>query len=88
MLYDLGRYPGLVLEAGSDSWVSGIVLALPDEGSVLRVLDGYEGAEFHRTECEAVLESGRRLRCWVYEFRGNPRGASLVVSGEWSGPGS
>lgn len=86
-LYDLGPYPGLVLRPDAATWVSGIVLELPDDEVVLQGLDRYEGVEFSRTECDVVRESGDRLRCWVYEFRGNLRGAKRVVSGEWSGPG-
>jgi len=41
-LYDLGRYPGLVLSASADDKVFGEVYRLRDDG-VLRVLDDYEG---------------------------------------------
>ncbi len=85
-LYDLGTYPGLVLQPGAATWVSGTVLELPDEETVLQALDQYEGVEFRRTVCDVVRESGERLQCWVYQFRGNLQGAKRVVSGEWRGP--
>ncbi|GBD32725.1 hypothetical protein HRbin33_01699 [bacterium HR33] len=85
VLYDLGPYPGVVLDPEAETWVFGTVLAVPDD-SLLGELDRYEGPEFHRTETEALLTSGARLRCWIYEFRGNLRGAKIVVSGKWDGP--
>jgi hypothetical protein len=53
---------------------------------VLEALDQYEGPQFRRRECEVILESGRRLSCWVYEFMGHLRNAREILSGEWSGP--
>lgn len=85
VLYDLGPYPGVVLDPEAETWVWGAVLALPEGDSLLEALDRYEGREFQRKVCEVELAGGSRLRCWVYEFIGNLRGAKRVVTGEWGG---
>src|SRR2546423_9138118 len=42
-LYDLGEYPGAVLDPSSPTKVSGLLYELPDDQSILRALDLYEG---------------------------------------------
>jgi len=42
MLYDLGRYPGAVIDPNSERKISGLVSRLPDDPSVLKALNAYE----------------------------------------------
>lgn len=42
-LYDLGEYPGAVLDASSRREIIGRVFALPEDEEVLKALDVYEG---------------------------------------------
>src|SRR5262245_20347166 len=44
-LYDLGDFPGAVLDPGCDLKVIGEVLQLPDDGAALADLDAYEGID-------------------------------------------
>src|SRR5262249_5270156 len=65
-LYDLGDYPGAVLDPKGDGKVIGEVFQLPDDGEALAALDAYEGFDpsdssdglFVRREVEVMLENG------------------------------
>ena len=54
-LFDLGRYPGLVLDGGGE--VRGELLESGEIGELLRVTDEIEGNEYERVEVTAVSES-------------------------------
>src|SRR5580698_10669199 len=69
-LYRVRRYPGIRLKAQENEWVVGDLFHLRDPAT-FSALDQYEGTdEYHRVMTTAVLESGVRLRCWVYEYIG------------------
>ena len=67
-LYDMGRYPALRPARGHDEWVVGELYALRNPASLLAKLDAYEGPVYPRVRTLAVLEDGRRLPTWVYEY--------------------
>ena len=80
-LYDLGAYPGLLLDESS-SLVIGEVYEIDDE--ILQKLDEIEAAsDYWRKEVEASL-GNHRMRCWVYgpkpEFYSLQ---TLITSGDW-----
>jgi gamma-glutamylcyclotransferase (GGCT)/AIG2-like uncharacterized protein YtfP len=80
-LYDLGAYPGLLLN-DSDSLVIGEVYEVDDE--LLNRLDDFEAASrYRRKQVEISLGAQRKL-CWTYEpdpeFY-SPR--KLITSGDW-----
>jgi gamma-glutamylcyclotransferase (GGCT)/AIG2-like uncharacterized protein YtfP len=91
-LYDLGDYPGAILDAHSDTSVSGEVFALPEGQSILPDLDSYEdfdpadrrGSLFVRERHPVSLSDGRCLECWVYVYNRNPGKAPLVVGGDYA----
>ena len=74
-LLDLGRFPGLVVGRGR---VRGEIWRL-DAPEVLRALDEYEGYNFERSTTIATLASGRRVRAWVYRYRGPRTPAQLAA---------
>jgi gamma-glutamylcyclotransferase (GGCT)/AIG2-like uncharacterized protein YtfP len=80
-LYDLGAYPGLLLNE-SDSLVSGEVYEVDDE--LLNELDAFEAtSDYRRKQVEISLGTQRRM-CWVYEPE--PESYSLrtlIPSGDW-----
>ena len=88
-LYDLGEYPGLVLDPAADE-VHGTILTVPDDG-VLAALDAYEGFEpghpdrslFVRTRVEATLGDGQAHECFVYVYNRDPAGAPRIVDGRY-----
>ncbi|MCM3901441.1 MAG: gamma-glutamylcyclotransferase [Pyrinomonadaceae bacterium] len=81
-LYDLGAYPGLLLNE-SNSSVIGEVYEVDDE--ILNELDDFEASSnYLRKQVEISLGNQRRM-CWVYEP--NPEFYSprtLITSGDWT----
>jgi len=80
-LYDLGTYPGVLLNE-SNSLVIGEVYEVDDE--ILNELDEYEAlSHYRRKQVEISLGTHRRI-CWIYEP--NPEFYShrtLITSGDW-----
>jgi gamma-glutamylcyclotransferase (GGCT)/AIG2-like uncharacterized protein YtfP len=80
-LYDLGAYPGLLLDE-SNSLVSGEVYEVDDE--TLKRLDEFEASsDYWRKQVEISL-GGHRKVCWTYEPK--PEFYSLrtvITSGDW-----
>ena len=80
-LYDLGPYPGLLLD-GSRSLVSGEVYEVDDE--LLNELDDFEASSNYRRKQVEISLGDRRRMCWVYEP--DPEFYSLrtlITSGDW-----
>lgn len=90
-LYDLGEYPGAVLDPKASSSISGELFQLPADPGILRQLDLYEGFNpqdpqqslFVRQLRTATTSGGRRVRCWVYEYNGDPGSARLLTHGNY-----
>lgn len=90
-LYDLGKYPGAILDSSSRMKVFGRVYELPDDRSVLQALDSYEEFDprhsdnslFVRKQTTAVLDDGRKVQCWIYVYNRNPGSAPLVSDGDY-----
>ena len=80
-LYDLGAYPGLLLNE-SNSPVVGEVYEVDDE--LLRELDEFEASSnYRRKQVEISLGTERKV-CWTYEP--DPEFYSLqtlITSGDW-----
>ena len=82
-LYDLGAYPGLLLDE-SNSSVIGEVYEVDDE--ILNELDEFEASSnYLREQVETSLGSHRKV-CWIYVPEDNPEFYShrtLITSGDW-----
>ena len=80
-LYDLGAYPGLLLNE-SNSFVIGEVYEVDDE--ILNQLDDIEASSYYsRKQVEISVGAERRIG-WTYEP--NPESYSLqtsITSGDW-----
>jgi gamma-glutamylcyclotransferase (GGCT)/AIG2-like uncharacterized protein YtfP len=91
ILYDLGEYPGAILDPSSKQTVSGMVLQLPDDARVLALIDKYEGfnpnspeaSQFVRVLENVALESGRQLECWTYVYNRDPESAPILQDGRF-----
>jgi gamma-glutamylcyclotransferase (GGCT)/AIG2-like uncharacterized protein YtfP len=83
-LYDLGSYPGAVLDAGAVGSIYGAVYELPQAPEILDRLDAYEGPEYRRVEQDVTLVAGGVRTCWVYDYRMKPGEDRLIQSGRWS----
>jgi gamma-glutamylcyclotransferase (GGCT)/AIG2-like uncharacterized protein YtfP len=90
-LYDLGEYPGLILEEGG-ALISGEMLELGAAKTQLRALDAYEEfAEnavsqslFVRTKCRAVLADGQSVEAWIYVYNQSLNAARLIEGGDYA----
>lgn len=90
VVYDLGEYPGAVLDAGAAE-VDGTIFELPDDPGILGLLDAYEefdpGAPeaslFVRELHPVMLDKGGTLTCWVYVYNRAAAGARVVRGGRW-----
>jgi gamma-glutamylcyclotransferase (GGCT)/AIG2-like uncharacterized protein YtfP len=90
-LYDLGKYPGAVLNEKSRSLIRGEVFELPEDQSTLTSLDNYEGFEpgkrnsslFLRRAYPVTMDDGKRVRCWVYVYNGTMKDALPVRNGRY-----
>jgi gamma-glutamylcyclotransferase (GGCT)/AIG2-like uncharacterized protein YtfP len=80
-LYDLGAYPGLLLNE-SNSLVTGEVYEVDDE--LLNELDDFEASSNYRRKLVEISLGADSKVCWVYEP--DPEFYSLrtlIPSGDW-----
>ena len=82
-LYDLGSYPGAVIDPASAWLVYGTVYELLEDVEILRKLDAYEGPEYVRIEQLVTLTAGGGMSCWVYDVLGQPSEERFIESGRW-----
>lgn len=83
-LYDLGSYPGAVIDPASERIVYGTVYKLPDDAAVMAHLDAYEGPDYVRIEQLVTLTKGGVVSCWVYDYLGRPSEDRRIESGRWA----
>jgi gamma-glutamylcyclotransferase (GGCT)/AIG2-like uncharacterized protein YtfP len=82
-LYDLGPYPGLVLDDAA-STVRGELFALPPDPALLASLDDYEGScLYRRVEFRANTSTGEAEPCWVYECHADLSRAVSIPHGDY-----
>jgi gamma-glutamylcyclotransferase (GGCT)/AIG2-like uncharacterized protein YtfP len=78
-LLDLGRYPGLVAGRGR---VRGEIYRLRHP-ELLAAVDREEGYNFERRRTVATLADGRRVRAWIYRYRGPRERAVPIPEGDY-----
>jgi gamma-glutamylcyclotransferase (GGCT)/AIG2-like uncharacterized protein YtfP len=94
ILYDLGKYPGVVASDQPDDIVQGDLLRLRDDcEDILRVLDGYEGCapgmpyprEYKRVAVWVTRadEEATRVPVWVYLYDRQTWRFTRVEDGDW-----
>ena len=90
-LFEIGRYPGLVLSHNAGAWVRGEVYSIGRPEETLARLDEYEGCgandtqpcEYERVEAGIVLDDGSRERAWVYVYQRPTAGRREIASGDY-----
>jgi gamma-glutamylcyclotransferase (GGCT)/AIG2-like uncharacterized protein YtfP len=82
-LYDLGHYPGAIIDPASAWVIYGTVFELPEDAEILDRLDAYEGADYVRIVQLVTLASGGGFPCWVYDYQGKPGEDRFIESGRW-----
>jgi gamma-glutamylcyclotransferase (GGCT)/AIG2-like uncharacterized protein YtfP len=78
-LLDLRHYPGLIAGRGR---VRGELYAL-HRPELLPVLDREEGYNFVRGRTVVSLAGGRRVRAWIYRYRGPRERATPIPHGDY-----
>jgi gamma-glutamylcyclotransferase (GGCT)/AIG2-like uncharacterized protein YtfP len=91
VLYDLGGYPGAAPDANSQNKITGTVMELPADASVLRRLDAYEGfdpeapeaSEYIREQRTVEMAAGGTMECWFYRYNWISDPSTAIENGEW-----
>jgi gamma-glutamylcyclotransferase (GGCT)/AIG2-like uncharacterized protein YtfP len=91
-LYDLGEYPGAILESESRNKVFGKIFEVPPDRTVLKRLDGYEGFDPLRPARSLFIRRRTTLsRCdqppltgWVYEYNGSVNSQLVIKGGHYA----
>lgn len=86
-LYDLGEYPGAILDASAQQKIHGTVYRLPQHCDLLPALDQYEEFDpiapeqslFLRVLANVELFSGQSLPCWIYVYNRHQESARIVA---------
>ncbi len=89
-LFNLGKYPGLVLSDDAHDRVLGEVyrIAPAHLAETMRELDDYEGIalanpEYRREVVTVHLANGPAIEAWAYILNRDPRRYTRIVSGAW-----
>jgi gamma-glutamylcyclotransferase (GGCT)/AIG2-like uncharacterized protein YtfP len=91
-LYDLGEYPGAVINSSLKSVIHGEVFELPQDESLIKALDEYEGYDpqdingslFVRLKTLVEMDDGRKLDSWVYVYNQDIRSAIIIPEGDYA----
>jgi len=83
-LYDLGSYPGAIIDPASAWVIYGMVHQLPGSAEILASLDSYEGPDYVRIAQHVTLVEGGGFNCWVYDYQGRPSEDCFIESGRWT----
>ena len=91
VLYDLGEFPGAVLDVSSDRTISGRVFRLPPDPKILTHFDRYEEFDPNFPECSlfvrkrhpVTLATGEVIPCWIYVYNGKPDQSRILEDGRY-----
>lgn len=91
-LYDLGEYPGAVIDQSANTSVHGELVELPADKAILDALDRYEEFDpsrpqeslFVRKKAKISLANGRKVEGWMYVYNRNPGNAPVIRGGNYS----
>lgn len=94
-LYDLGEFPGAILDSSADHRIFGAVFSLPEDPAVLLALDEYEefiaalpqASQFVRMRTAVTLTAGGTLDCWIYVYNRRITTERVIASGRWKPTG-
>jgi gamma-glutamylcyclotransferase (GGCT)/AIG2-like uncharacterized protein YtfP len=91
LLYDLGEYPGAVIDAEAKQRIFGTVYQLPEDQTVLSRMDTYEDFRpaapdeslFLRIRQQVEMDARGSVECWMYVYNQPLLGAPVVTGGRW-----
>ena len=90
ILYDIGKYPGAIVDSGSSCYVHGSIFKIVHPVEVLEILDNYEGFgseyaqpnEFIR-EVTDVEVGDNLLKCWAYLYNLPVKNLPVITNGDY-----
>ncbi|HZS08061.1 MAG TPA: gamma-glutamylcyclotransferase family protein [Blastocatellia bacterium] len=91
-LYDLGEYPGALVDEAAGTVIVGSVFELPEDvHACFAALDEYEGFDpgdpeaglFLRRQHIITLNDGRALSCWIYVCNRAADGLQPIAGGDY-----
>jgi gamma-glutamylcyclotransferase (GGCT)/AIG2-like uncharacterized protein YtfP len=90
-LYDLGEYPGAVLDTSLSNKIFGKIYELPGDSELLDRLDAYEEFDpehpakslFVRRQAAITRPNKKKVKGWVYEYNGDVRSLPLIKNGSY-----
>jgi len=90
-LYDLGRYPGVVLDEANGDPVFGQLFRLTDPARVLSEFDYYEECSddfsaphlYRREKVQVTMMSGETVLAWVYLYNRSTSGHIHIPAGDY-----
>jgi gamma-glutamylcyclotransferase (GGCT)/AIG2-like uncharacterized protein YtfP len=81
-LFNLGAYPAYVESA--EGSVKGEVYSISEPHKVFEVLDEYEGEEYSRKLKWVRLNTGEKIRCWIYVYQLSPKPEhKIIMNGDY-----
>lgn len=91
ILYDIGEYPGAVINLTGDQYIYGSTYLMNDAAQVLKVIDEYEGIgpnetlphEYERVLVEVEGDIGV-FTCWVYIYNWSISEKRQIPGGNYS----
>ena len=91
-LYNLGEYPGAVIDRSANTSIHGELVELPADKTILEALDKYEEFDpsrpqkslFVRKRTKIKLANGRNVEGWMYVYNRNPGNAPIIRGGNYS----
>jgi gamma-glutamylcyclotransferase (GGCT)/AIG2-like uncharacterized protein YtfP len=89
-LYDIGEYPGAVIDNSHVSYIYGNIFRMDDPDAILKVIDDYEGIgvlysypeEYTREQVEVKTSNGI-VNCWMYLYNLPVAAYRPVISGNY-----
>ena len=90
-LYDLGKYPGAVLNGNPRERIFGKLYQLPGDPEVLDRLDKYEEFDpghpsqslFKRSQASINRPNKTKVKGWVYEYNGDTTTLPRIKNGQY-----
>ena len=90
-LYDLGEFPGAIIDPSSRTIIHGELVALPADARILQALDRYEEFDpldprqslFIRRKTKVRLANGSSREAWIYVYNRPPGDAKIVRGGDY-----
>lgn len=89
-LYDLGNFPGIVIDEAASTLVKGEILQIHHPHWFLPILDEYEmigpapkASDYYRRILTKVHFKDQLLECWVYHFQQDVSSYTLIAAGDY-----